>query len=132
MKNHTQNGLQSGLKIPELLDTTLGCHMFLSKRIKEKPNIAKRNVTEIASITHYLFEGKEVKNSKNPSKYLGDPSNGEKLFSAVGCMGCHVKEQDPSLAPQTTTFKESSLSKKGSTPASIFFNPVFKILSCTE
>ena len=36
------------------------------------------------------------------------------------------------LEPQTTTFKESSLSKKGSTPASIFFKPVFKILSCTE
>ena len=50
----------------------------------------------------------KVRKSKilNPSKYLGDPSNGEKLFSAVGCMGCHVKEQDPSLAPQTTTFKE--------------------------
>ena len=80
-------------------------HVF-EQANQEKPNIAKRNVTEIASITHYLFEGKEVKNSKNPSKYLGDPSNGEKLFSAVGCMGCHVKEQDPSLAPQTTTFKE--------------------------
>ena len=80
-------------------------HVF-EQANQEKPNIAKRNVTEIASITHYLFEGKEVKKSKNPSKYLGDPSNGEKLFSAVGCMGCHVKEQDPSLAPQTTTFKE--------------------------
>ena len=80
-------------------------HVF-EQANQEKPNVAKRNVTEIASITHYLFEGKEVKNSKNPSKYLGNPSNGEKLFSAVGCMGCHVKEQDPSLAPQTTTFKE--------------------------
>ena len=57
-------------------------HVF-EQANQEKPNIAKRNVTEIASITHYLFEGKEVKKSKNPSKYLGDPSNGEKLFSAV-------------------------------------------------
>ena len=32
--------------------------------------------------------------------------NGEKIFSAVGCMGCHVKEQDPSLAPDPSTFKE--------------------------
>ena len=43
-------------------------HVF-EQANQEKPNIAKRNVTEIASITHYLFEGKEVKNSKNPSKY---------------------------------------------------------------
>ena len=35
------------------------------------------------------------------------------------------------LDPQTTTFKVSSLSKKGSRPDSIFFKPVFKILSCT-
>ena len=80
-------------------------HIF-EQANQEKPNVAKRNITEIASITHYLFENKEVKNSNNPSKYLGDPMNGEKIFSAVGCMGCHVKEQDPSLAPDPSTFKE--------------------------
>ena len=79
-------------------------HIF-EQANQEKPNIAKRNITEIASITHYLFEDKEVKRPNNPSKYLGDPSNGETLFSAVGCMGCHVKEQDPSQAPSPTTYK---------------------------
>ena len=80
-------------------------HIF-EQANQEKPNIAKRNITEIASITHYLFKDKEVRKSNNPSKYLGDPSNGELLFSAVGCMGCHVKEQDPSNAPFPVTYKE--------------------------
>jgi len=80
-------------------------HIF-EQANQEKPNIAKRNITEIASITHYLFKDKEIRNSNNPSKYLGDPSNGELLFSAVGCMGCHVKEQDPSNAPSPVTYKE--------------------------
>ena len=80
-------------------------HIF-EQANQEKPNIAKRNITEIASITHYLFEDKEVKKSMNPSKYLGNPANGQNLFSAIGCMGCHVKEQDPSLAPSPSTFKE--------------------------
>ena len=80
-------------------------HIF-EQANQEKPNIAKRNITEIASITHYLFKDKEVRKSNNPSKYLGDPLNGELLFSAVGCMGCHVKEQDPSNAPFPVTYKE--------------------------
>ena len=80
-------------------------HIF-EQANQEKPNIAKRNITEIASITHYLFKDKEIRKSNNPSKYLGDPSNGELLFSAVGCMGCHVKEQEPSNAPYPVTYKE--------------------------
>ena len=79
-------------------------HIF-EQANQEKPNIAKRNITEIASITHYLFENKEVLKPNNPSKYLGNPANGETLFSAVGCMGCHVKEQEPSQAPSPTTYK---------------------------
>ena len=34
-------------------------HIF-EQANQEKPNVAKRNITEIASITHYLFENKEV------------------------------------------------------------------------
>ena len=36
------------------------------------------------------------------------------------------------LEPQITTFNVSSLSKKGSALDSIFFKPIFKILSCSE
>ena len=79
-------------------------HIF-EQANQESPEIAKRNITEIASITHYLFKEKKVHRPNNPSKYLGNPANGEKLFSAVGCMGCHVSENDPSSAPSPTTFK---------------------------
>ena len=79
-------------------------HIF-EQANQENPKIAKRNITEIASITHYLFKDKITRKNNNPSKYLGNPANGEKLFSAVGCMGCHVSEQDPSMAPKPTTFK---------------------------
>ena len=82
-------------------------HIF-EQANQESPEIAKRNITEIASITHYLFKEKKVHRPNNPSKYLGNPANGEKLFSAVGCMGCHVSENDPSSAPSPTTFKELS------------------------
>ena len=48
----------------------------------------KRNNSEIYAITEYLFQnGEHQKN--NSSKYIGDKTNGEKLFQAVGCMGCH-------------------------------------------
>ena len=80
-------------------------HIF-EQANQENPKIAKRNITEIASITHYLFKDKMTRKNNNPSKYLGNPANGEKLFSAIGCMGCHVSEQDPSMAPQPITFKE--------------------------
>ena len=82
-------------------------HIF-EQANQESPEIAKRNITEIASITHYLFKEKKVHRPNNPSKYLGNPANGEKLFSAVGCMGCHVSENDPSSSPSPTTFKELS------------------------
>jgi len=82
-------------------------HIF-EQANQESPEIAKRNITEIASITHYLFKEKKVHKPNNPSKYLGNPANGEKLFSAVGCMGCHVSENDPSSSPSPTTFKELS------------------------
>ena len=48
----------------------------------------KRNNSEIYAITEYLFPNGEHKKN-NSSKYIGDKSNGEILFKAVGCMGCH-------------------------------------------
>ncbi len=71
--------------------------------------IAKRNINEIASITHYLFNNKHLDNGKTINKYLGNPQNGEKIFQTVGCMGCHISETDASLAPSPTTF--SNLTK---------------------
>ena len=71
--------------------------------------MSKRNVSEIASITHYLFNNKSIDNGKTTSRYLGSPVDGEKIFQTVGCMGCHISEIDASLAPSPNTF--SNLTK---------------------
>ena len=78
--------------------------------IFEQPNQESEEVTayndvEIAGITEYLFEGKKKSIGSNRSKYVGDPINGEALFSAVGCMGCHVSEKNPEDAPHIDNYK---------------------------
>ncbi len=77
--------------------------------IFEQPNQESEEVTaynnvEIAGITKYLFEGKSTNSVDNQSTYLGDPVNGEKLFNAVGCMGCHVSEKNPESAPHINDY----------------------------
>ena len=78
--------------------------------IFEQPNQESEEVTaynnvEIAGITEYLFAGKDRMKGSNSSRFLGDPINGEKLFNAVGCMGCHVSETDPDAAPHINNYK---------------------------
>ena len=78
--------------------------------IFEQPNQESEEVTaynnaEIAGITEYLFSGKEKDYGTNGSEYVGDPVSGEKLFSAVGCMGCHVNENDPLAAPHINNYE---------------------------
>ena len=78
--------------------------------IFEQPNQESEEVTaynnaEIAGITEYLFSGKEKDYGTNGSEYVGDPISGEKLFSAVGCMGCHVNENDPLAAPHINNYE---------------------------
>lgn len=78
--------------------------------IFEQPNQESEEVTayndvEIAGITEYLFSGKDKNIGSNVSEYIGDPVNGEKLFSAVGCMGCHVSETNPANAPHIDNYE---------------------------
>ena len=78
--------------------------------IFEQPNQESEEVTayndvEIAGITEYLFDGKKKNIGSNRSKYVGDPINGEALFNAVGCMGCHVSEKNPEDAPHIDNYK---------------------------
>ena len=78
--------------------------------IFEQPNQESEEVTayndvEIAGITEYLFSGKDKNIGSNVSDYIGDPVNGEKLFSAVGCMGCHVSETNPADAPHIDNYE---------------------------
>jgi len=67
---------------------------------QETPKVLAYNNVEIAGMTEYLFSGKDGKtNESNSDRFIGDPVNGEKLFNAVGCLGCHISEKDPDFAP---------------------------------
>ena len=78
-------------------------HIFEQEN-QESPRVANRNITEIAAITSYLFEDKEPVRNSNPSRYLGDPNNGQNLYNVLGCKGCHIKESDPLLAPEPVNY----------------------------
>ena len=66
---------------------------------QETEEVTAYNDVEIAGITEYLFNGKRRPIQKDKSRFIGDHINGEKLFNSIGCMGCHVSEEDPAQAP---------------------------------
>ena len=51
----------------------------------------------------YLFKDGEKLNDNRQSKYIGNKDNGEKLFNSIGCMGCHIVEEDPLKLPEKNT-----------------------------
>ena len=63
---------------------------FFGQDNNSDPNSVRRNDTEIFTMVEYLFDNSNDKMTKNSRKYIGDKENGEKLFNAVGCNGCHV------------------------------------------
>ena len=71
---------------------------------QEKPEVSAYNDAEIAGITEYLFSGKSKMVGSNSNRYIGDATSGEQLFSAVGCMGCHVSENNPENAPSIVNY----------------------------
>ena len=66
---------------------------------QETEEVTAYNDVEIAGITEYLFNEKRKPIQKNQSRFIGDHVNGEKLFNSIGCMGCHISEDDPTQAP---------------------------------
>ena len=58
----------------------------------------QRNDTEIFTMVEHLFDN-DIKPMKNKNKYMGDEINGEKLFNAVGCAGCHIIAPEKSDLP---------------------------------
>ena len=72
---------------------------------QEDPKITAYNDVEIAGITQYLFADKEIDQGQDNQSFIGDAENGEKLFSSIGCMGCHVAEDNPEKAPHINTYK---------------------------
>ena len=66
---------------------------FFDQDNNSTDEMKQRNNSEIYAMTEYLFkDGEKVYN--NSSKYIGDIESGEKLFEAVGCMGCHAINDD--------------------------------------
>ena len=56
-------------------------------------------------VSQNIFDGKNKDIGNDSKRYIGDPENGEKLFSAVGCMGCHISESNPEEAPHINNYK---------------------------
>jgi cbb3-type cytochrome oxidase cytochrome c subunit len=71
---------------------------------QETEEISEYNDVEIAGITEYLFNGNKKEIERNSSRFLGNAKEGEKLFNAIGCMGCHISEIDPSEAPPISNY----------------------------
>ena len=75
---------------------------FFGQDNNSDPESVKRNDTEIFTMVEYLFDS-NYKEMKNSNKYMGNEINGEKLFNAVGCMGCHVVAPNKSDLPDINT-----------------------------
>ena len=72
---------------------------------QEDPIVYKRNNAEIVAITEYLFNNKRLSADKSiDENYIGDPENGELLYTKLGCMGCHISEEDPQNSPKINSY----------------------------
>jgi len=79
-------------------------HFFQQDNNSDEESI-RRNNSEIYAITEYLFNNGE-NSTNNSSEYIGDSNNGEKLFKAVGCMGCHqINEDESDLITEDLTYE---------------------------
>ena len=72
---------------------------------QEDPIVYKRNNAEIVAITEYLFNDKSISTDKlNNEAYIGNSENGEILYTKLGCMGCHISEEDPMNSPKINSY----------------------------
>lgn len=67
---------------------------FFGQFNNSDPESQKRADQEILAMVHYLFaHSTDYKNEEIP--YAGDPQKGEELVAALGCLGCHNIEHQP-------------------------------------
>ena len=79
---------------------------FFNQDNNSYPEMIERNNAEIFAITEYLYKDKEYKVIDNENEFLGDLENGQKLFSAIGCMGCHnINEEPTEYSPETDEYE---------------------------
>jgi len=85
---------------------------FFDQDNNSSPDMINRNNAEIYAITEFLYQDKNyIKEEEN--KYIGDAENGEVLFNAIGCMGCHKVDESPSNYSPKTNEYEFYLSDNG-------------------
>lgn len=86
------------IKDPQSFRFNTSMPNFFGQDNNNDPESIRRNNAEIYAITEYLFKDTtEDKNiSKKRGKFVGDESNGEKLFNNLGCRGCHTIKDAPS------------------------------------
>ncbi len=79
---------------------------FFEQDNNSSPEMITRNEAEIYAMTEFLYKDKTDYTVNNNSKFLGDIESGAKLFSAVGCMGCHnINESSVAYVPETTEYE---------------------------
>ena len=86
---------------------------FFQQDNNSSPNMIARNEAEVYAITEFLYKNKQNYKANNSNQFLGDIESGAKLFSAVGCMGCHqINESSITYQPGTEEY-EFYLSEHG-------------------
>ena len=94
-KNWTRNWIHN----PQSFRFNTWMPHYFNQDNNSSPEMIKRNKAEVYAMTEYLFSGNKNKRN-NDSKYIGDKESGEKLFNAVGCLGCHVIETEKVVLTQ--------------------------------
>ncbi len=71
---------------------------FFNQENNSSTEMIRRSTTEINAIVEFLFKEKDKVENSPTGKYFGDIENGEHLFNAVGCRGCHnIQEESTEL-----------------------------------
>ena len=68
-------------------------HFFNQPNNSDEESVI-RSDAEIYAITEYLYPDGDKIEFDNSDYYIGDAVNGEVLFKAVGCQGCHVVQEE--------------------------------------
>ena len=104
-KKLTKDWVEKWIKNPKHFRHNTRMPAIFEQENQESPEASAYNDVEIAGITEYLYKNKEIDRGKNSNRYIGNAENGEKLFNAIGCMGCHVSENDPLSAPLISNYE---------------------------
>ncbi|MAZ68668.1 MAG: hypothetical protein CMG49_04810 [Candidatus Marinimicrobia bacterium] len=90
-------------------------HFFDQSNNSDEESVKRSNAT-IYAITEYLYPDGDKENFDNSNEFIGDAENGQKLFNAVGCQGCHVIETESTELGDVDVPYEMYISNHGYEP----------------